>query len=69
VGQTFDNSDLDDLWVTWVDGDEPQVTALAMCEGYVEETATEEDKVCLLYTSHPGPHTYEREASGTNRRL
>ena len=60
VGQTFDKSDLDDLWITWADGEEPQVTALPMCDGYVEPTSAEEDKMCLLYFGHPGPHSYER---------
>jgi len=67
VGQTFGDGERDDLWITWVDGGEPKVSALPMCEGYVEETATDEDKVCLLYAGHPGPHTYEREAQGMSR--
>ncbi|HEY8864730.1 MAG TPA: hypothetical protein VIO37_11245 [Candidatus Dormibacteraeota bacterium] len=64
VGQTFSHGVGNDLWITWLDGGEPQVGELPMCEGYVEQTADEEDKVCLLYAGHPGPHTYEREAQG-----
>ncbi len=69
IGQAFNDGEHDDLWITWNDGDEPQVTALPMCEAYVEPDATGEDKVCLLYVGHPGPHTYEREVQpSTGRR-
>lgn len=60
IGQTFNDGEHDDLWITWTDSGEPQVTALPMCDAYVEPTGGEEDKICLLYAGHPGPHTYER---------
>jgi hypothetical protein len=67
VGQTFNDGERDDLWITWPDGGEPEITPLPMCEAYVEPTADEEDKICLLYSGHPGLHTYEREAQGISK--